>query len=206
MLRRFLPAALRNRDAGWVSGGVTLQARNGEWWVGTGEGLFRFPALGDFTALETARPQVVYAERDGLTNPQVFRLFEDSQGGIWVSTISSQINGLARWEPDRQVFRSLAGTSGLSLPGNDLAHSFAEDGSGAVWIGFSGALARYRDGHFHPFTSEQGLPPGIIETNPFGPGWPSLARVQPQWPDSRGRFNGRATRFYALLDPTGTIE
>jgi ligand-binding sensor domain-containing protein/two-component sensor histidine kinase len=163
MLRRFLPAALRNRDAGWVSGGVTLQARNGEWWVGTGEGLFRFPALGDFTALETARPQVVYAERDGLTNPQVFRLFEDSQGGIWVSTISSQINGLARWEPDRQVFRSLAGTSGLSLPGNDLAHSFAEDGSGAVWIGFSGALARYRDGHFHPFTSEQGLPPGIIE-------------------------------------------
>ena len=163
VFRNFLPESLRNHDTGWISGGVTLQARNGEWWVGTGEGLYRFPAASDFTALEKARPLAVYKARDGLTNPQVFRLFEDSKGNIWVSTISSQKNGLARWEPERNALRDLAGTPGLPFPAHDLARSFTEDRDGAVWIGFGAALARYRDGHFTSFTAEQGLPPGSVE-------------------------------------------
>lgn len=161
--RYFLPAPLRNHDTGWVSSGVTLQARNGEWWVGTAEGIYRFSAANDFTALEKARPLAVYTVRDGLTNPQVFRLFEDSKGCIWASTISSQINGLVRWEPEGHAFRNLAGTAGLPSLGHDLAHSFAEDRNGGVWMGFGGALVRYREGRFRSFTTEQGMPAGSIE-------------------------------------------
>jgi len=158
--RYFQPAALRKRDLGWVSTGVTLQARNGEWWVGTAEGIYRFPAASDFTALEKARPLAVYSIGAGLTNPQVFRLFEDSTGCIWVSTISSQMNGLARWDSDRNAFQDLKGSPGLPAPEHDLAYSFAEDRNGDVWIGFGYAIVRYRNGQFRSFTAQQGLPPG----------------------------------------------
>jgi signal transduction histidine kinase/ligand-binding sensor domain-containing protein len=161
--RSFLPEALRNHDTGWVSDGVTLQARNGEWWVGTAEGIYRFSAASDLTALEKARPLAIYTVRGGLTNPQVFRLFEDSKGCIWASTISSQMNGLARWEPDGRAFQDLAGRPGLPSSGNDIARSFGEDRSGNVWIGFNRALVRYRDGNFTSFTTKQGLPAGAIE-------------------------------------------
>jgi ligand-binding sensor domain-containing protein/signal transduction histidine kinase len=161
--RFFLPQALRNQDTGWVSEGNTLQARNGEWWVGTGEGIYRFSAASDFSALEKARPLAVYTVREGLTNRQVFRLFEDSNAGLWVSTISSQLNGLARWEPNGRVFRNLEGRAGLPSSGNDIARSFGEDPSGNVWIGFNRALVRYRHGNFTSFTAMQGLPPGAIE-------------------------------------------
>ena len=162
-LRCFVLDVLRNHDTGWVSDGVTLKARNGEWWVGTGEGIYRFSAASEFTALEKARPLAVYTVRDGLTNRQVFRLFEDSRGCIWASTISSQVTGLARWEPGGRAFGNLAGTPGLPSAGSDMARSFGEDPSGSVWIGFNRALVRYRDGNFTSFTTKQGLPPGAIE-------------------------------------------
>ena len=37
---------------GWVGEMVTLQARNGEWWLGTGAGIYRFPASDDFAQLK----------------------------------------------------------------------------------------------------------------------------------------------------------
>ena len=49
-------------DFGWVAEQVTLQASTGDWWVGTGEGLYRFPAVRDFTQLDTARPLAVLHE------------------------------------------------------------------------------------------------------------------------------------------------
>jgi ligand-binding sensor domain-containing protein len=39
------PDVLTNDQLGWVGEMVTLQARNGEWWFGTGAGLYRFPAF-----------------------------------------------------------------------------------------------------------------------------------------------------------------
>src|SRR5262249_16128051 len=38
----FMPRTLA--DTGWIFENVTLQARNGEWWIGTGSGLYHFPA------------------------------------------------------------------------------------------------------------------------------------------------------------------
>ncbi len=154
----FKPDALQ--DFGWVSEQVTLQARNGEWWIGTGDGLYRFPASANFASLKSARPIAVYTTKDGLAAQQVYRIFEDSSGDIWISTISSALNGLALWEPATGRLRNLA--PGLLTHANDLARSFAEDRAGNIWIGFNSGLARYRDGNFRFFTTSEGLPPGAI--------------------------------------------
>ena len=149
-------------DFGWVTEQVTLQGRNGDWWVGTGEGLYRFPAAQDLAQLETARPLAVYTTKHGLAGLQVFRLFEDSRGNVWVSTIDPNTNGLARWERGSEQMRDLARSPGLPSLKDDLPRSFGEDGSGNVWIGFNHGLARYAQGTFTFFTATEGLPPGAI--------------------------------------------
>ena len=156
----FKPAAVT--DFGWVGEQVELRARNGEWWVGTGEGLYRFPAVDRFTQLKAARPLAVYTTNDGLAAAQVFRLFEDSHGNVWVSTISSSINGLARWEPRSGTLRDVSKSPGLPSFTGDRPRSFAEDRAHNVWIGFNHGLARYAHGGFTSFTARDGLPPGTI--------------------------------------------
>ena len=155
------PDVLSVPHLGWVGEGVTLQTRNGEWWLGGGMGLYRFPATDNFAQLKAARPIAVYTEKDGLGSPQVFRLFEDARGNIWVSTIA-QTNGLARWDRANDTWHDLANAPGLPLPKDDLARAFGEDSAGNVWIGFNGGAARYRDGSFTFFTGKDGLPPGSV--------------------------------------------
>jgi ligand-binding sensor domain-containing protein len=162
--RWFLPSVPRSGNFGWVGEGVTLQARNGEWWLGTGEGLYRFPATDDFAQLKNARPLAIYQTKEGLVGyQQVFRIFEDSRGDIWASTAAAP-NGLARWErATGALFRDLADSSSLPSPAGDLARSFAEDATGNIWIGFGTGLARYRDGRFTFFSAKDGLPAGAIQ-------------------------------------------
>ncbi len=160
----YLPGAPKSGDFGWVGEHLMLQARNGEWWMGTGEGVYRFPASDDFTALKTARPMAVYQTKEGLLPPQqVFRIFEDSRGDIWASTTAPR-NGLARWDRATERFlRDLAESPGLPSSTDDLARSFGEDRAGNVWIGFATGAARYRDGRFTFFTAKDGLPTGAIQ-------------------------------------------
>jgi hypothetical protein len=94
----FRPAAPLN--FGWVMESAPVQTRNGEWWVGSGEGLYRFPASDSFSQIKTARPLAVYLKK-GLVSSQVWRLFADSAGGLWASLISSP-NGLVRWDREKQ--------------------------------------------------------------------------------------------------------
>jgi ligand-binding sensor domain-containing protein len=68
----FTPSGLEGREFGWVGQGTVLQARNGEWWVGTAEGLYRFPAADDFTNTKTSRPlAVTTSERMRDTNSTI---------------------------------------------------------------------------------------------------------------------------------------
>ena len=77
---------------------MTLQDRRGGWWIPTSEGLLRF-APGPVSSLTTARPASTYTRRQGLRSNSIFRLFEDSRGGIWVATYAEGANGLARIDP-----------------------------------------------------------------------------------------------------------
>jgi ligand-binding sensor domain-containing protein/two-component sensor histidine kinase len=160
----FKPDVLKIGNLGWVGEGVTLQAHDGEWWLGTGDGLYRFTATDDFTQLEHKRPLAVYQTAERLKEfEQVFRIFEDSRGNIWASTAGGP-NALARWERMTGTFvRDLAKKPGLPSPEDNLARSFGEDSSGNVWIGFSTGVARFRQEHFTFFSTNQGLPAGAIQ-------------------------------------------
>ncbi|MCU1265636.1 MAG: liaS 2 [Acidobacteria bacterium] len=149
-------------DFGWVMENVTLHSRNGEWWLGGGAGLFRFPPVASFQGIKTSRPLAVYGTSDGLAALQVFRLFEDSRGDIWISTINATTNGLARWNHATEKIDDLKDSPGLPLPKDNLPRSFAEDHAGHVWIGFNNGLARYAQGSFRFFTAANGLAPGAI--------------------------------------------
>ena len=156
-----LPDELSNPKLGWVGESLTLQTRNGEWWLGTGAGLYRFPALDDLTQLKSTRPLLVYTKKDGLANQQVYRVFEDSRQDIWVSTIGP-LTSLARWDRASGVFQDLSNMPGLPPPKEDVAHAFADDRAGNVWVGFGTGLARYHEGSFKFFTTNDGLPKGGI--------------------------------------------
>jgi ligand-binding sensor domain-containing protein/signal transduction histidine kinase len=133
-------------DWGWGTGQLTLQARNEEWWIPTGMGVFRFPAL-PVRQLGRTPPSDVYAKDDS-----VYALFEDSRGGVWISTQilggpkgPARANGIARWDPSTGELRRYSDRDGV--PSGQLATAFAEDRTGAVWIGLStGSLLRFADG------------------------------------------------------------
>jgi ligand-binding sensor domain-containing protein/two-component sensor histidine kinase len=157
----FAPPAIK--DLGWVGEGVTLQTHNGEWWLGTGFGLYHFPALPRFTQLKTARPLAVYTEKNGLPGLPVFRLFEDSSGNVWISIFSGARKDLCLWERANAQVRSLTDSPGLPSFKDNLARSFGQDRAGNIWIGFSTGAARYRHGSFSFFSTKDGLPPGFVQ-------------------------------------------
>src|SRR5262249_9216086 len=142
-----------------------LQARSGQWWVGTTEGIFVFPPVRTFSELSSARPIARYTTKDGLVQPVVFSLYEDSRGDIWISTMSrdGSETGLARWDRASNALRNMTHREGLPLLRDLLAESFQEDRAGDIWIGFNQrGIGRYKDGRFSIFGSDNGLPAGPI--------------------------------------------
>jgi ligand-binding sensor domain-containing protein len=104
----------------------------GDWWIGTSDGLFRYDKTTRVSDLSRGPPPRRYTERDGLSAGPVVSLFKDSSGRLWASTTGKR-NGLARWDRGDHAFHQESAeapwlpTSGVSL--------FAEDGSGGLWMG-----------------------------------------------------------------------
>ncbi|HUB78866.1 MAG TPA: two-component regulator propeller domain-containing protein [Bryobacteraceae bacterium] len=148
---------------GWASNQSALVDRNGEWWIATGEGLCRFPRV-NFEQLAQTRPRAVYTTRDGLPSNDIFRLYQDLRGDIWITTIGNG-GGPSRWEPSTGRLHHYTQDE---IPG--YASAYAEDRAGNLWIGVSNdassmrpnCLVRYREGRFERFTSADGVPPGWI--------------------------------------------
>jgi signal transduction histidine kinase len=150
------------RDAGrsYLSQ-VGFLDRTGQWWMLTTRGLHRFASVNRLQQMAQARPSAVYTQRDGLSNNDLFRLFEDRRGDLWISTKDFTGLPLTRW--DRATGRFHRSTAADGLPRGNLPIGFAEDRAGALWIGFySGGLARYRDGRFMFLTVADGVPAGGI--------------------------------------------
>lgn len=165
---RFNQLQLRVPDAvqrSWGWNQLVLEDRTGELWVGTRQGIYRFPRVDSLDRLAQTPPKAVYTTREGLASNVVVRLFEDSRGDVWISA-PGQGGGLSRWERDTNTFHSYTLRDGLPLFQDSYPVSFCEDRTGAVWIGFSftdgSNLLRYRDGRFTNFTSADGIPEGGI--------------------------------------------
>jgi ligand-binding sensor domain-containing protein/two-component sensor histidine kinase len=145
---------------GWVLERTTIQSRSGEFWFGTAQGLFRFAAADHLADIRRARPLAVYSTRDGLAGSQVYRLFEDSSGSIWISTAGHY--GLARWDVHSERVVDLGRSPGLPPIEGHLPRSFGEDASGGIWIGFDDGVSRFAHGAFTHFSAAEGLPAGGI--------------------------------------------
>ncbi len=142
---------------GWNQ--IGLQDRKGEYWLATGQGLCRFPAVNRVEQLAHTRPKAVYTKKNGLMHDLVWRIFEDSRGDIWIATTSAWI-GITRWERATDTFHHYSQKEGL--PSEGWPTAFAEDSGGNVWIAMSHTLVRYNQGKFKLFTTSHGLPKGPI--------------------------------------------
>ena len=146
-----------------VGPGIAIRDRAGEWWVPGGAGLYRFPKVDRLEQLAHVAPKAIYGTRDGLSGADVFRLFEDSRGDIWVGRRLPTTAVLTRWERSTNSFHRYSEADGL--PAFNRPTAFAEDASGNVWIGFqNGGLARHRRGRFALFSRADGVPAGGIAT------------------------------------------
>lgn len=142
------------RYLGWSWGQTTLRDRAGEWWVPTGQGLVRFPRLDRVEDLATARPSAVYTRESGLGGNEIFRLYEDARGDLWVSSFGPHYN-LTRFQRAAGTFENWILASAPT--------AFTEDRAGNLWIGlYEGGLMRWRDGRFERFPPSQGTPAGFI--------------------------------------------
>jgi signal transduction histidine kinase/ligand-binding sensor domain-containing protein len=142
---------------GWGRGQIALEDRTGEWWIATGQGLCRFARVSRVGQLAGARPARVYTTRDGLQGNNVFRVFEDSRGDVWIGTIGlGSEDGLAVW--DRRSGRVRTFSEADGLPAHPVPTALAEVPAGDVWVGlFHGGLARYRGGRFAVFGPHDGV-------------------------------------------------
>ena len=80
-----------------------LHTRTGEWWVPSRAGLYRFPAVAAPEQLGRVQPTAIYTTHDGLAGDDVYRLFEDSSGNVWIAT----------WAPLERLLR--AGVARLAV-------------------------------------------------------------------------------------------
>ena len=147
----------------WGWNQIGFQDHAGEWWVPTGQGLCRFGKTSHAQQLGGRTPKAIYTMRDGLAGNDIFRLFEDSRGDIWISTIdpSKRGSGLTRWERSTGSFHVYTAVEGLQTASAPTA--FVEDRGGQLWIGFYlGELARFRNGRFTHFSEADGVPRGMI--------------------------------------------
>ena len=149
----------KGKYSGWGWMHTVWQDSAGAWWIPSGDGLYRSPPNTDFKKLSTATLSKV---KTGAQLDQVFRLFEDSRGDIWIVTIGGA-SELLRWERSTGTWHNHTSEVGFSSTRTGAA--FAEDPQGNLWISSGSdsgdsALIRYHDGSFKVFTQAEGVPPG----------------------------------------------
>ena len=147
---------------GTVGERFILRARNGEYWLASGYGLFRYAPLATFDAIRTAKPIRIIDKKDGLRDVVVYRLLEDSRQDVWFSIFSRIGNGLFRWNRATDTVRDMAAVPGFPRNVDELPPAIGEDGAGNIWIGLNDGAARYRNDTFALFKTANGTPLGRI--------------------------------------------
>jgi ligand-binding sensor domain-containing protein len=153
-----LPSNVTNTGWGW--GQTIIEDHRGEWWV-PGPGLYRFPKVNRFEELARAPRQFIRTLGGDYDQTEIFRLYEDSRGDVWMATTGTHYS-LIRWERTTGTSHDYTTETGVA-PYTDFT-AFREDHAGNLWIGTGqgGVLLRYRDGKFRRFTTDDGVPPGWI--------------------------------------------
>jgi len=114
--------------------------RNGILWIGTRGGIIKYdPVKEKVLNYFYHDPN----DKNSISDPNIFDLFEDSRGTIWFTTLNS---GLNKYIPETNSFKSYTTKEGL--PGETIS-SIVEDKNGIFWLGTKNGISR-----FNPQTEE----------------------------------------------------
>ena len=140
----------------WGWGQTAFQDSRGYYWLPSADGVFRFPRVRRVEDLDRTLPDLHLTTHDGLWSNEIFRLFEDSRGDVWIASVSrwESQTGLARWE------RATGTVHRLAPPDKHFSwiKAFHEDRRGNVWVAQDGSVLRYRPDSVDAFTGADGLP------------------------------------------------
>jgi len=141
---------------GWGWNQIGFQARDRGWWFPTGQGLLRYPATDRAEDLARSSAQVVYDNKTALGCNDIFRLFEDSGGDVWVACWTPPDERLVRWQRRTGLFRQWTVADGWAAHG--IAAAIRESAPGRFWLATDSAVFRFRDNRFESFGLAKGLP------------------------------------------------
>jgi signal transduction histidine kinase/streptogramin lyase len=139
-----------------------LQDREGRWWIAPSGHLMRFPKVRRFDDLGRVRPKAFYPGIDARARGQIWSIYEDRRGDLWISTTDHF--RLLRWNRRAAAVHAYSDTEALPPAGN-AAELYAEDRAGNLWVGyrFTGVF-RYANDRFELFTAADQLAAGTIES------------------------------------------
>ena len=141
-----------------------LRDHLGAWWVGTAAGLYRFPPIREIATVARVRHDMLYAGLPALPSDDLFPLFEDQRGDVWLIAQLPDRVRLVRWNRATDDFRSFGAADGLphlAVRAAVSRPSIVEVSPGQLFVGFREAgLFAYREGRFEPVL-ERGTPFGV---------------------------------------------
>ncbi|MBS1796928.1 MAG: hypothetical protein JSS81_24090 [Acidobacteria bacterium] len=131
--------------SGWGSGQIVALAKNRDWWIGgDNRAVYRFPEIASFERPGQTPPEII-----AIPDSEVFRIFEDRSGRVWIATMYD--GHLLSWDP---AAHQLTDHKNELSPDKVARHinSFVDDGAGTLWMGveYTDEIVRYRNGRFSP--------------------------------------------------------
>ncbi|HEX7028425.1 MAG TPA: EAL domain-containing protein, partial [Gammaproteobacteria bacterium] len=135
----------QNDTSGLTNGSINANeaGRDGSRWIGGYLGLEKYdPAAQRFTKVPLIKPV-----------HEIFDLYEDPQGILWVATSE----GFIRYDPETGEAKHYTVDDGLADP---FVTSIEQDNSGRLWLGTRGGLSRFDPDRevFETFDKFDGLP------------------------------------------------
>ena len=144
---------------------TVLRDHLGAWWLGTPMGLYRFPPTGRIADVARVTPDAHYARLPGLPSDDLYPLFEDRRGDIWLIALLPDQARLVRWRRASDDFTPYGASEGLGPISPEWTVSrpaIVESPNGQLFFGFRDVgLFAYRDGRFESIL-DRGKPIAVI--------------------------------------------